>query len=104
MYIAVILIIVFYNSLLFFLERVVNNIVGLFIPILGYLLVLIVGSSTISDQEPFSIGTILQFLFPDFTMHQNEPRFYIGPYLLLSFAVFYFQAAIKTIQKQDSLR
>lgn len=88
----------YYNAMAFWLERLVRHPVGLFVPLLGYVLSLLFQDATVTPDVPLDASALPQLLWPDLLW---DHAFRFGAGMVFAIGLIWLQCTWRLIQRQD---
>jgi hypothetical protein len=93
----------YYNSLCFWLDRVIQHLFGFVIPLLLYLIVLLQTEVLLASDSPFLAVNIIQVIIPDIAILESGYGFLFGAVMIVSVAFIWLVFGIWFVQKQDAI-
>lgn len=100
---SMVLFILFYNSLCLLLERLIDHVIGLFLPLILYLVSMLIGNGQYPETIDIDGNQVIQFIAPDMLLKQNVFTFLYGELTIVILIILLLQTTYWTVSKQDAI-
>lgn len=100
----VVLFCLYFNTLWLALERWIQHLYTLFLPLLGYLIAMLFGDGLMPTDGTFEPRYLIHIIAPDVLVTENGYTFYFGPFVVLIMITILLQIVGLFVARQDGIR